>query len=354
MPGNTRESACEKLEMVCPPGQKQRATSRFYSAHDVIGDHLVTREIINECCVDVLDRGLGQFGCHPELGITRSHLVRERRCFGHRPGAHAEPYGATLHVDDRMVPVLPRRSSSQADDIPGRHLPHDLFEREGGYMVTFIDDHLTVFRNEVLYLVLSVQALNDRDVNAACPVHFPATDMSDRLCWQIQKHAKALLPLVEQLLSVNHNQSVNFALRDQPRRNGGLPECRRSAEDALVVRGDFRNGFLLERPELSLELGVNTRPREPFVANLGPNLVRLQKSQCLRQTPTRHSDVLGEFLTACDHTRLVVRGEPHRLRLVELGVLKCCQPEQPIQHGWWEIPLFHVNKIRASNLNSLW
>jgi len=29
--------------------------------------------------------------------------------FGHRPGAHAEPYGATLHVNDRMVPVLPRR-----------------------------------------------------------------------------------------------------------------------------------------------------------------------------------------------------------------------------------------------------
>jgi len=36
--------------------------------------------------------------------------------------------------------------------------------------------------------------------------------------------------------------------------------------------------------------------------------------------------VLGEFLAACDHSRLVVRREPHRLRLVELGVLKCCQP----------------------------
>ena len=26
--------------------------------------------------------------------------------FGHRPGAHAEPNGATLHVNDRMVPEL--------------------------------------------------------------------------------------------------------------------------------------------------------------------------------------------------------------------------------------------------------
>jgi len=29
--------------------------------------------------------------------------------------------------------------------------------------------------------------------------------MSDRLGWQIQKHAKALLPLVEQLLPVDDN-----------------------------------------------------------------------------------------------------------------------------------------------------
>src|SRR5215472_5310839 len=135
MPGNARESPCEKLEMFGPPGQKQRATSRFYSAHDVIGDHLVTRDIIDECGVDVLDRDLGQFGRHPEVGITWSDLVLERRCFSHRPGGHAEPDGATLHVDDRMVPVLPGRSSGQAYDILGLDLPHHLFERKSAYVV---------------------------------------------------------------------------------------------------------------------------------------------------------------------------------------------------------------------------
>jgi hypothetical protein len=63
--------------------------------------------------------------------------------------------------------------------------------------------------------------------------------------------------------------------------------------------------------------------------------------------------VLGEFLAACDHSRLVVRRKPHRLSLVEFGVLKCCQPEQPIEHSWREILLLHVNKIRANDLNSL-
>jgi hypothetical protein len=106
--------------------------------------------------------------------------------------------------------------------------------------------------------------------------------MSDRLGWQIQKHAEAFLPLVEQLLPVNDHQRVHFALRNQPCRNGGLPECRRSAQDAFVLAGDLRNGFFLERPKLSLELNFNGRPSEPFIANFRPNLVRFQKSQCLR------------------------------------------------------------------------
>ena len=40
-----------------------------------------------------------------------------------------------------------------------------------------------------------------------------------------------------------------------------------------------------------------------------------------------NSDVLSEILAASDHTRLVIGREPHRLSLIELGVLKCCQPE---------------------------
>ena len=243
--------------------------------------------------VDVLDRDLGEFRRHPEFRVAGSHLVLEGRRFGHRPGAHAEPHGATLHVDDRMVPVLPRRRGGQTDNILGLHLPHHLFERESGYVVAFVDDHLAVLSDEVLHFVFSIQALDDGDVYATCPVHFAAADMPDRFGRQIQEHPKALLPLIEQLLPVNHDQSVDLAFRDQPCRNGGLPERRRSAEDAFVVSGDLRDGFLLERPKLTLELRFNRRARVPFVPNFGPDLVRLEKSQRLRQTSTRHGDVLG-------------------------------------------------------------
>src|SRR6266403_1769930 len=53
-----------------------------------------------------------------------------------------------------------------------------------------------------------VQALNDGDVHAPGPVRFPTTDMPDRFGRHIQEHPKALLPLIEQLLSVNDDQSV--------------------------------------------------------------------------------------------------------------------------------------------------
>jgi len=56
---------------------------------------------------------------------------------------------------------------------------------KGGNVVAFVYDHLAVFRNEVLYFILSIQALNDRNVDAARPFRLPAADMSDRLGGQI-------------------------------------------------------------------------------------------------------------------------------------------------------------------------
>ena len=151
--------------------------------------------------------------------------------------------------------------------------------------------------------------------------------MPDRLGRKIQEHPEALLPLIEQLLPVNHDQSVDLALGDKPRRNGGLPEGRRGAEDAFVVGSDLRHRFLLERPKLTLELHFNRFARVSFVPNLGPDLMRFEQSHGLCQTSARHSDMLDKLLAACDHTRLVVRRESHGLGLIEFRVLKCCQTE---------------------------
>ena len=61
---------------------------------------------------------------------------------------------------------------------------------------------------------------------------------------------------------MNDDQRVDLAFRDQPRRNGGFPKGRRRAEDTFIVTGDLRDGFLLERPKLALELPFSVIPRD--------------------------------------------------------------------------------------------
>src|ERR1035438_7492052 len=283
--GNTCKLGREILEMFCPAGQEQWATSRFYGAHDVASDHFVARRIVDQCGIYVLDRNLGEFRRHPELRVAGSHSVLERRRFGHRACAHVVPHGSALHVNDRMVSVLPRRRGGQTDNIFGLHLWHHLFERESGDVVAFVDDHLAVLGHEVLRFVLPVQTLDDGNVYATRTIHLAAADVPDRFGGQVQEPPKALLPLIEQLLTVNDDQSVDLALRDQPRRDGGLPECRGSAQDTFVVRGDLRDGFLLERPKLTPKVRFNRLARVPFVPNFGPYLVRFEKRQGLRQHP---------------------------------------------------------------------
>ena len=60
--------------------------------------------------------------------------------------------------------------------------------------------------------------------------------------------------------------------------------------------------------------------------------------------------MLREVLTTGDNTRLTVGRKPHRLRLVELGVLESGEPQKPIEHRRREALLFDIEKIRADDL----
>ena len=172
----------------------------------------------------------------------------ERACLCHCAGAHAEPSRATLHIDDRMVTVFSRRRRSKTNDILSLHLLHNLLESERRDMVALVDDHMAILGDKVLHFLFPVQALNDCNIHPSSPVRLPATDLPNRFRWQIQEHYQPLMPLIEQLLPVNHNQRIDLAIRDQPGRNGGLSESRWSAKDSFVMLGDLGNGFQLERP----------------------------------------------------------------------------------------------------------
>src|SRR5215469_7215807 len=93
------------------------------------------------------------------------HLVLERRSLCHCPRTHVEPDRPALHLDDRMVAILARWCSGQANYVSCLHLLHHLLEGKGRDVVAFIYDHLSIFGNEILHFVVPVEALNDRDVD---------------------------------------------------------------------------------------------------------------------------------------------------------------------------------------------
>jgi hypothetical protein len=75
--------------------------------------------------------------------------------------------------------------------------------------------------------------------------------------------------------------------------------------------------------------------------------VRVQQFKNFANAAARHGDVSGEVLATGDDTRLAKGGKPHGLRLVELWVLKCRNPENAIDHRRRQSLFFYVYEIRA-------
>ncbi len=80
--------------------------------------------------------------------------------------------------------------------------------------------------------------MNNSDIHVTRAFDLSATDMPDGFSWQIQKHRQALLPLIEQLLPVYEDQSVDLAFCNKPSSNGGFSECCWSTKDTVIILCD--------------------------------------------------------------------------------------------------------------------
>ena len=81
---------------------------------------------------------------------------------------------------------------------------------------------------------------------------------------------------------------------------------------------------------------------------------RSEKSFCdVLQTAAWQTDVMGVIFGAADDPRLVIRRQTHRLRLVELGILKGRKPEQSIPEAWWQLILGEINLVAESQFQAL-
>lgn len=217
-------------------------------------------------------------------------------------------------------------------------------------VVALIDDQVTIASHTIINDALLDQALNHRDVQELCRRIATATDASDRLGRDAKECRQALHPLIEQLAPMDEHDRTDAALRDQPRADNRLAKRRGRRQHAGVVGEECVRRDLLVTPQFSLKGQIERAAGLAFVAKGWANPKVFERAFRFVETASWKTNVLGVVLGAGDHTRLVLRRQPHRRRLVELGVLKRRQPEQAIPKSWVEPRLGDIDLVPQHQL----
>jgi hypothetical protein len=155
-----------------------------------------------------------------------------------------------------MMTVSPLRRGRQSQQKPCLCLGQHALEGNGGKMVAFIDDDVPVVRDEIVNAILAHQALNHRDVEPSVRLTLTAADLSDILIGNTKKHRKLRNPLLEQRLSVDENQCVAGALRDEIGPENGLADAGWADKDAAIMRKDLARRNALTLSQLALEVDL--------------------------------------------------------------------------------------------------
>jgi hypothetical protein len=126
----------------------------------------------------------------------------------------------------------------------------------------------------------------------------------------------------------DEHQRTHPALRDEAGRDHGLAECRRGGEHAAIVRQQRPCGQHLLGPKVAVKTyPIQRLATAALVAQRRSHAEVFQRSKRIVQATAWQPKMLWEVLGAADDMRLPMHGQPHGVRPVELGVLKCREPQ---------------------------
>ena len=118
-----------------------------------------------------------------------------------------------------------------------------------------------------------------------------------------------------------------------------------------MLRERVCGGFLFGS-QLAAEGDVDRRATHALVPDRWMNAERLEHLLNVVEAASRQCDVMGVILRAGDDARLVVGGQPHCLRFVELGILKCRETKQPVPQLRAESLLGDVDLVAEDQLQA--
>src|SRR5262249_1019791 len=134
------------------------------------------------------------------------------------------------------------------------------------HMVAFVDYHLAIFAHAVVNYALAHEALDKRDIDHAVRFLSSSPDMTDCRPRQIEKSAKPLDPLFEQLTPMHENQCVDVSLCNEPRSNPRFPERCTGRQYARLMCQHRVCRRYLTLTQLSSKLYAQRTPEKALVA----------------------------------------------------------------------------------------
>ena len=145
-------------------------------------------------------------------------------------------------------------------------------------------------------------------------------------------------------------ERTDAALRDQPRAHDRLAECGGGRQHAGVVGENRLRRDQLLTSQFPLKSRIQRSTGVAFIANSRTNSKILKRVSQLVEAASWKTNVTGVVLGAGDDAWLVVRRQPHRLRLVELRVLEGRQTEQAVAQPGMEPVFGYVDLVADDQL----
>ena len=122
------------------------------------------------------------------------------------PLIDGKAHGPKLHGHYGIMPVTPMRRRREPDDVVRLDFVEHTFERHRRHVVTFVDNHLPIARDDVINAVLADQALDHGDVNPPGTDAVAAADLADLFLVHSQEHRQLSPPLVQERLPMHQDE----------------------------------------------------------------------------------------------------------------------------------------------------
>ena len=199
--------------------------------------------------------------------------------------------------------------------------------------MAFINDHVAVVLDQVRYVTLSDQALDESDINNSSGPPFAPSDTSNLPVLQLQERLQPGPPLFEKLLTVHQNKSVSAPCRDQICRHHGLAKggSRRKHPKLMAQQSFDRCSLIHGQLTVKVNVDVDAVMAKVFQNDLD---AALRQQGCRRfEAASWQRNMHLQQLCAGNDSWLSKCRQPHGLGRVEFRVLKRGQADKAVHQA---------------------